>query len=71
MTEPRLVGVRTEPGPDGHTHVATFTDAGNGQTSTDAGHCHRVRWLEVEKAAGHVHELSDERVDVFSDEDAA
>jgi hypothetical protein len=46
----------------GHGHCALFvSDTGDGRTSVDDGHFHRVAGLEVLPARGHTHELSDRR----------
>jgi hypothetical protein len=60
--EASRVCLLTSRGPDGHTHVATFNAAGDGQTDEASdGHWHRVRGLEVQPFNGHRHEITSER----------
>lgn len=46
---------------DGHRHVATFDENGDGRTDTVNGHFHFLEQLEVRPQAGHAHELSTTR----------
>ena len=68
--EPSRVAVRTTPGADAHTHVASFDDNGNGITSeAPDGHWHVVHFCDVLPAAdGHMHELTEIRE--VADDDA-
>lgn len=50
---------------DGHTHIATFRENGNGYTDeAQDGHWHRVIACDVQPANGHTHELTDTRAAV-------
>jgi hypothetical protein len=59
------VSLRTTAAADGHTHVAVFNGAGDGWTTSAAGHYHLIEELELEPARdGHTHELTAERVEL-------
>ena len=60
--------MRTTAGADGHTHVATIDDDGDGITSEAAdGHWHAVEGCDVQRAGGHTHELTADRVSAEDD----
>lgn len=64
QSEPRIVHVLTEPGPDGHRHCAAVDRAGNGKTSPGGAdrHTHTVYQLAIWRSDdGHRHELSADR----------
>ncbi len=67
--EPSRVALRTTPGADAHSHVATFDDDGNGITSeAPDGHWHVVHFCDVLPAQdGHTHDLTSVREEADHD----